>query len=239
MIAAKPRISGADHHALVNPEDERLARISRALRRRAGLRQSDVVTANRSAHFVRALEAGEAGRLRVEDVRAHFRSLGSRATLSVAWNGAELDRLLDERHAAVVDQGATVLRAYGWPVLTEVTFSEYGERGSIDLFAADETHSAVFVGEAKSAWGSIEATNRSLDAKVRLAPKITFERLGWRPRCVAKVLLFPDESTARRIAARFNATLAATYPARARDIRAWLRKPDRPLAGLWFLSNVR
>jgi len=55
---------------------------------------------------------------------------------------------------------------------------------------------------------------------------------------VAKVLIFPDDTTARRIARRSDATLAGTYPARAREIRAWLRKPDGALAGLWFLSDV-
>jgi hypothetical protein len=119
------------------------------------------------------------------------------------------------------------------------SFSEFGERGSIDLFAADESRSAVFVGEAKSAWGSIEETNRRLDMKARLAPKLTFDRFGWRPLALAKVLIFPDDRTARRTAARFEATLGAAYPARAREIRAWLRKPSGTLAGIWFLSNVR
>lgn len=203
------------------------------------MRQIDVVTPGRSLHLVRALEAGEAGRLRLDDIRDHFAGLGARSRLVVSWNGAELDRLLDERHAAVVELGAIVLRGYGWPLVNEVTFSEYGERGSIDLFAADPRRSAVFVGEAKSAWGSLEATNRSLDAKARLAPKVTFDRFGWRPVHVAKVLMFPDESTARRVAARYQATLGATYPARAREIRAWLRRPQGPLAGLWFLSDHR
>ncbi len=71
--------------------------------------------------------------------------------MSVWWNGAELDRLLDERHATVLERGATVVSSYGWAVLNEVTFADYGERGSIDLFAADERRSAVFVGEAKTA----------------------------------------------------------------------------------------
>jgi hypothetical protein len=224
----------------VNADDERLARISRVLRRKAGLRQVDLIGAGRSRHFVRALENGEGGRLRVDQVRDHFRDLGGRLRMNVSWNGAEIDRLLDERHASVVEQGAAVVRSYGWPtLLLEMTFSEFGERGSIDPFAADESRSAVFVGEAKSAWGSIEETNRRLDMKARLAPKLTFDRFGWRPLALAKVLIFPDDRTARRTAARFEATLGAAYPARAREIRAWLRKPSGTLAGIWFLSNVR
>ena len=223
----------------MHADDQRLARISRVLRREAGLRQIDLVTGRRSRHFLRQLEAGEADRLRIGDVRAHFESLGARARLSVWTNGAELDRLLDRRHAGVVDLTVSAVGSYGWPVLTEVSFSEYGERGSIDVFAADERRSAVFVGEVKTEWGSIEETNRKLDVKARLAPKLTFDRFGWRPQLVARVLVFPDDSTARRVTRRFEATLAATYPARARQVRAWLRKPSGPLAGLWFISDVR
>ena len=223
----------------MNPDDERLARIARALRRRAELRQKDLVKGGRSLHFIRALEAGEIGRLRLDDLRGHFATLDARARLTVWANGADLDRLLDERHALVVEAGASAVRSYGWPLFNEITFSEYGERGSIDLFAADQARSAVFVGEAKSAWGSIEETNRTLDVKARLAPKVTQDRFGWRPRYVAKVLMFPDDSTARRVASRFDVTLSGTYPARAREIRSWLRKPTGPLAGLWFLSKVQ
>ena len=202
------------------------------------MRQVDFVSDGRSLHFIRALEDGRAGQLRIDDVREHFASLGGRSRVSIWWKGADLDSLLDERHAMVVERGATIVGGYGWAVLTEVTFSDYGERGSIDLFATDEHRSAVFVGEAKSAWGSIEETNRRLDTKARLSPKVAYDRLGWRPRFVAKVLIFPDDTTARRVARRFDATLAATYPARAREIRGWLRRPEGAIAGLWFLSDV-
>lgn len=216
-----------------------MAIAARALRRNAGLLQTDLVRGGRSRHFVRSIETGDVGRLRIDDVRAHFDDLGAYTKLSVSWNGAQLDRLIDERHAAVVEQAIEIVRGYGWPTLSEVTFAKYGERGSIDVFAADERRSAVFIGEAKSAWGSLEETNRSLDVKARLAPTVTFDRLGWRPRWVAKVLIFPDDSSARRVAARYGATISSVYPARAREIRAWLRRPEGNLAGLWFLSNVR
>src|SRR5687768_6325170 len=127
---------------------ERLALVSRTLRRRQQLRQVDLVRDGRSLHFVRAVEAGDAARLAVGDLRAHFDLLGARLRITAFWNGAELDRLLDGEHAKVVERSIAILNSYSWLPVAEVTFAEYGERGSIDIFAAHEGHAAVFVGEA-------------------------------------------------------------------------------------------
>jgi hypothetical protein len=123
-------------------------------------------------------------------------------------------------------------------IAAETSFSEYGERGSIDVFGGHPEARAVFVGEAKSEWGSIEETLLRLDAKTRLAPKIAERTFGFRPRSVAAVLMFPDETTHRRIAARFPDTINAALPGRSREIRAWLRTPAGPLRAIWFMSNV-
>jgi len=223
----------------MHPDDERLARASRLLRRRQRLRQPDVVAPGRSRHFTRRLEAGLAGGLRVDDIRDHFALFGARVRLSAWWNGASLDRLLDEEHAGLVEGSVGQLRAYGWLPDAEVTFSEYGERGSIDVFASHEPTRSLFVGEVKSAWGSIEETLRGIDVKARLAPKLAFAKLGWRPAQVARVLILPENRTARRIARRHAETLDAVLPARNREVRAWLRTPSGPLRGLWFLSDVQ
>ena len=215
-------------------EDERLARSSRLLRRQAGLRQSDLET---SRHVAQEIEAGRAGQLRLELVRAHFAALGAKAQVAIWWNGAALDRLLDERHAEVVNSTSAVLALNGFTVKTELTFNDYGDRGSIDVFAGHDTTRAVFVGEAKSEWGSLEETLRRQHLKRRLAPKLAEEAFGWRPSFTASVLVFPDDRTCRRVADRYNAALSA-YPARGREIRAWLRKPDRDLGGIWFLTNA-
>jgi hypothetical protein len=187
---------------------------------------------------VQAIEAGQAGRLRLDDVRSHFETFDAWARLTVWWNGADLDRLLDARHAGVVEAGLAELRKSGWRTAGEVSFSEYGERGSIDILGANESQAAVFVGEAKSEWGSIEETLRRLDVKARLAPKIAFQTFGFRPRVVAAVLLFPEDRTARRVGDRYAVTLDSAFPARGREIRRWLKTPVRSLRGLWFLTNA-
>jgi len=222
-----------------NFDDDRLARAARLLRHQQGLGRLDLVAPGRSRHFGRRLEAGEAGELRIGDVREHFAKMGAKLNVSVWWNGATIDRLIDRRHAALVEQAVADLRRSGWRVETEVTFNEYGERGSLDLFSACGAAQAVLVGEVKSEWGSMEETLRRLDVKARLAPKLAVAVFGFRPIAVGRVLILPENRTARRIAARHDATLGVALPARNREVRGWLRRPSGPLRGLWFLSEVQ
>ena len=203
---------------------------SRLLRRRAGLRQTDLLG---SRYVTQEVEAGRSGELKVDVLRDHFARLGGSVRVTPWWNGAALDRLLDEAHAQVVDATARILPRFAFRVKTELSFSDYGERGSIDIFAGNDDCRAVFVGEAKSEWGSLEETLRRHDIKTRLAPKIAASVFGWKPIAIASVLIFPDDRTARRVADRYSATLTG-YSARGREIRAWLRNPDRPLGGIWF-----
>jgi hypothetical protein len=219
----------------VKSEDERLAHLARVLRQTAGLRQRDLST---SRYVAQEVEAGRAGQLRLDLVRSHFCGLGAKPQLNIWWNGAALDRLLDEAHAGVVETTAGVLAGYRFRVKTEYSFSDYGERGSIDIFGGRDDVQALFVGEAKSEWGSLEETLRRQDVKVRLAPKLAKAAFGWSPRFVASVLIFPDDRSSRRVTRRYEATLSA-YPARAREIRAWLRQPTGKIGGIWFLTNAR
>lgn len=212
----------------------RLAKASRLLRRSAGLRQADLPT---SRFVTQEIEAGRAGGLKLDRVAAHFATLGATAHVNVWWNGAALDRLIDLAHAQVVEVAASVLTSSGFRVRTEYTFNEYGDRGSIDIFGGHDLARAVFVGEAKSEWGSLEETLRRQDLKVRLAAKLAQDAFGWRAQLVANVLLFPDLSTNRRVVERHKATLSG-YPARGRQIRDWLRNPAEPIAGIWFLSHA-
>jgi hypothetical protein len=218
----------------VKVDDQRLARASRLIRRDLRLRQTDLPT---SRFITQEIEAGRAGALRLDEVRTHFAALGAKAQLAVWWNGAALDRLVDQAHAQVVEIAAGTLARAGFRVKTELTFNQYGERGSIDLFAGHDQARAVFVGEAKSEWGSLEETLRRQDVKVRLAGLLAPEAFGWRARHVASVLVLPDDSTSRRVVQRYGATLAG-YALRSREIRAWLREPNRSAAGIWFLSNA-
>ena len=79
---------------------------------------------------------------------------------------APLDRLLDEKHARSSARPSICSRHLGWVAEVEVSYSVYGERGSIDILAWQQTLAALLVIEVKSELVSVEATLRKLDEKV-------------------------------------------------------------------------
>jgi transcriptional regulator with XRE-family HTH domain len=221
-------------------DDERLAQLLRLLRRRGNLTQAQLADrAGIPRRVVQLIEGGNAQRVRLGDLRRSFDGVDARARLTTWWRGAAADRLLDARHAELAEHAIRVLQLRDWLTKSEVTFSEYGERGSIDIFGAHERRRAVLVGEVKSDIGSLEETNRVLDAKERLAPKLAIEHFGFMPRFIGRLLILPDEMRLRRLIERHAATMGSVYPARGRDVRAWLRHPEHSIRGIWFLSDAR
>jgi len=162
--------------------------------------------------------------------------MGASATLLVQWRAGALDRLLDEHHAALAGRVATDLRGAGWLVETEVTYSEYGERGSIDLLAFQPAARVLLVIEVKTDLASAEGTLRKLDEKARLAAKVGQLRFGWPARTVTRLLVFNEESTLRRRVARHEGLFRLALPMRGREIRRWLLAPTATRGGIWFLS---
>jgi hypothetical protein len=210
------------------------------LRLQQQLTQEDIAKATAIPVLdIRRVEDGRAGAVLYGRIRRLFGEIEARARISVWWKGAAADRLLDERHAYYVERSARVVRRAGWAVPSEVTYSEFGERGSIDLFGHRQEFGAVLVGEVKSTFGSLEELNRSLDVKVRLAPTICRKRFGWLPRYVGRLLIVPGVSSTRRVVAAHRQTMDELYPARAHEIRSWLRRPVGHMGGIWFLSNPR
>lgn len=221
-------------------DDERLAQLLRSIRRRIGITQ--LTLAERAAVPVRdviAVEDGRAGEVKLDRIRRLLVAVDGRARLTTWWAGAEADRILDWRHANLVETALQVLRRRGWETASEVTFSRFGERGAVDVLGAYRPTLAALIGEVKSGFGSLEDTNRTLDVKERLAPVICQDRFGFAPRHIGRVLILPEDRTARRIVERHAATMQAIYPARSREVRAWLRRPDQALRGIWFLSELR
>ena len=226
--------------AMLGPmDDRRFGLVIRALRRRLGWRQSDL--AERAGVSQQAVSEIERGRVRdksLDLLRRVAGPLDAKADIDVSWRGGALDRFLDRRHASIVERVVEILLAYGWEVEPEVSFSHFGDRGSIDVLAWKAAERAVAIFEIKPDLTSVEETNRRLDVKRRLIAGIVRERRGWAPDTVGTFLVLPDESTARRRVSAHPRTFATRYPNPGRGVRAWLRAPRGPFAAVWFLSGT-
>ena len=218
-------------------DDAQVGSVIRAVRIRRGLRQSDVAdVAGVSQAIVSAVENGDLERTSLHLVRRVAGALGVSLPLAPRWRGAELPKLLDERHALMVREVVRRLTAIGWQALPERTFNQRGEQGSIDVLAWHPPTRALLSVEVKTKLADLQDLLSKMDRKRRLAPTLGRE-LGWRPLVVGSVLVLPEETWARNAVGRFDPIFAAALPAPTTEVRRWLRQPDRDLRGIWFLLN--
>jgi transcriptional regulator with XRE-family HTH domain len=224
---------GLLHHQGV--DDAKVGNVLRAVRIRRGLRQSDVAEeAGVSPSLVSILERGGLEELSLRSIRRVASSLGVRLPFEPRWRGADLARLADERHAAIVRAVVARLVAMGWSAEAEITFSIGGESGSIDVLGWKAEHRAMLLVEAKSEIADLQGTLSAFDRKRRLASTIARDR-GLRPQLMAAVFALPEETQARNAVSRYRQIFDQTYPSGSHDIRRWLRRPERDLRGIWFL----
>ena len=113
---------------------------------RAGVQQS----------VISLVERGHFEGMSLRSLRAICAALEVRVLFAPSWRGGEIDRLLDEAHAALEGADAKLLRRYGWHPYVEVTFSRYGERGSIDVLGVKPEIRAAVVNECKTELASTE-----------------------------------------------------------------------------------
>lgn len=204
--------------------DTEIGRVVRALRHRLGWRRIDVARrAGMSQRQVSRLEAGLLEGLTLRSMRAIGRAVGLDLAMIGRWRGGELDRLLDADHAALQASMHELLRRVGWLVAVEVTFSEHGERGSIDLLAFHPPTGILLVIEIKTMIADIQGLLRPLDAKVRLAGGIA-RRLCWEARLIVPCLVIAEGTTNRRRLAE-HAPLFARFSLRGGHARRWLAAP--------------
>jgi len=216
-------------------DDKRVGRSIRAVRVRKAMRQRDLAKeAGVSQDAVSRLERGQLGGMTVASIRAIGAAINVLIDVTPRWEGGELDRLLGWRHSAL---GDAVARGFGelpgWALAPEVTFSIYGERGSIDLLAWHAATRTLLVIELKTEIVDVQEMLGVLDRKRRLAPKIGAER-GWAPLVVAAWVILAEGRTNRRRVAAHRAVLRAALPADGRTMRSWLLAPAGPVAALSF-----
>jgi transcriptional regulator with XRE-family HTH domain len=209
--------------------------VIRALRVRRGWTQAQLAAKCGLAQTeISKLERGHVAGTSARTLRRVCAPLEADVDYEVRWRAGALDRLLDRKHSELVEAVVRLLIELGWEVLPEVSFSHFGERGSIDVLAWRGDHLLVI--EVKGSIEAIEETLRRLDAKLRLAPAIARERAGIRPRFVSMLLVVGEGSTARRRVEAASATFGAALPARGRAVTRWLANPEGQLRGLIFLS---
>jgi len=146
------------------------------------------------------------------------------------WRGGELDRLLDAGHAELQESAKRRLEALAWLVRAEVTFSRFGERGSVDLLAFHPGSGVLLVVEIKTVIADIQGLLRPIDVKVRLAGEIA-ARLGWHPHAIVPALFVSEDSTTRRRVAHHE-SLFGRFALRGFAAKAWLRRPDQASSGI-------
>jgi hypothetical protein len=132
---------------------------------------------------------------------------------------------------------ADFLRRQGWLVWAERSFSHFGERGRVDLFAWHAATRTALITELKTELGDSQALLGTLDVKTRLASVIAGELGLGKPQAVVRMIVFQESMTNRRHVARL-APLFAAFDLRGRSALTWLRRPDRPAGGLLVFSNV-
>jgi Holliday junction resolvase-like predicted endonuclease len=151
----------------------------------------------------------------------------------------ELSRLIDARHAAIVERVVACLTSLGWQTVVEYSFNHFGERGLVDILAWRAVDRALLIVEIKSERDDLQQLLGVLDRKTRLVPKLVALDRGWKAAILGVVLVLPECSTSRFQVDRYRATFAAALPARNVEVRRWIRSPGAgsPLRGIWFLQS--
>jgi transcriptional regulator with XRE-family HTH domain len=219
--------------------EARVGRIAHAVRRRLRLRQADVAArAGVDRSTVSLLERGEGQRLTLATIRRCLDAIDVHLEMRASWHGPELDRLLDENHAALQAAWAERIRRWGWQVWTEASYSRYGERGRVDLLAWHAAREILLVVEVKVTLADAQEALGTLDAKARLGPFLSQQLSLPRPRAVVPAFIFQEDMTTRRRIERL-ASLFDRYSLRGRAAISWLRQPGVAVpTGLLIFSGA-
>lgn len=219
-------------------DDQRAGQVLKALRQRKRWRQQDLSErAGVSATLVARIERGAWASIPLGKIRRVAESLGARLDSIVRWQGADLGRLLDARHAAMHESMARLLGGLdGWQFEPEVSFSIYGERGIIDILAWHPGRRMLLVIELKTEIVEVSGLLGSMDQRRRLAREIG-ARFGWEALSVSSWVVVAESRTSRRAVAAHAGVLRAKMPLDGRGIGAWLRDPAGRIDALSFLPN--
>ena len=185
----------------------------RRLRLDAGgsLRELSAVTGIHPSHLAR-IEAAE-----VQPSITVLTTIGVAlgADLSLRYFAGTGPRLHDRFQAPMIEALLRVLDRR-WVASPEVAISQ-PSRGIVDLVLNDVVSPTTIATESQSEFRSLEQQMRWMAEKADgLAARLASEGLG--DRLVSRLLLLRSTEAMREVARRFEATLAAAYPARTGDV---------------------
>ena len=219
-------------------DGRRVGRVLRAVRLHKRLRQRDVAAAaGVSQSVVSRAECNQLDRVSVREIDLVARALNVSIFIDAKWSGGNVDRLIDRSHASIVEFVVKQLRELGWDVMVEYGFNHYGDRGSVDVLAWHAMTRTLLIVEVKSILTDLQATFTSLATKVRVIPALVRREFGWNAAQVGRLLVMPGSTANRSVVANHAATFETLFPRRMPFLRTWLRRPDGPAAGVWFLST--
>jgi len=220
-------------------DDQRVGWALRSIRVAKKWRQEDVAHKARVSRWVvMRIERGRLASVSLSKIRAVAAALDARVDMVVRWQGGDLGRLLNARHAEMHETVAGLFKSFeGWTAEPEVSFSIYGERGIIDVLAWHPGRRILLVIELKTEVVDVNEMLGTLDRRERLARQIARDR-GWDPIDVAAWLVIADSRANRRSVAMFSSVLRSKLPTDGRSVRAWLGDPSGSIRALSFLPAV-
>ncbi len=217
--------------------DDRVGAILRAVRIRRGLRQSDVgELASVSAMTVSRMERGKFETLSLRAIRQVARALEVRIDVAPWSRHGDLHRFATAEHAGQVESIVGRLVSLGWEARAEVSFSQAGERGFIDILAWHAATRTLLVIEVKTEVVDVGELLGTFDRKRRLAATIS-RGIGWDPVNIASAVIIRDSRASRQRVADHLATMRSQLPDDGHRFRAFLKSPGGPLAAIAFWQN--
>lgn len=188
---------------------------------------------------VSRIERGRLNGVTVGTLQRISVALDARLDLLVQWHGGDLARLLNRRHSLLHESVARWFATRpGWVAVPEVSFSEWGERGVIDLLAWHETSAALLVIELKTEIVDVQDLIGGVDRKRRLAPGVATRR-GWNPHTISAWVVVAEGRANRRRIAAHRTLLRNAFPADGRTVEPWVSAPSGSVAALSMWPDSR
>jgi transcriptional regulator with XRE-family HTH domain len=231
------RVSAGGHHPSM--DDQRIGYALRAIRQRKRFRQVDVAKrAGTSQTMVARIERGAVSNVPFGMLQRLALELDARLDVRVRWQGGDLDRLVNARHAGMHEVMARWFASLdGWSAEPEVSFSVYGERGVIDIAAWHAVARHLLIVELKTELVDVNELLATLDRKRRLGSIVARDR-GMQPLATSSWVVLADSRTNRRAVSSHAAVLRSKLPTDGRTMRSWLVQPTERVDALSFLPST-